>query len=476
MKRDMHKHVYRSMYTQIPNRPVAEEYRSTIFFLIVDLNFEFRVRIYSMKILLLGSGGREHALAWKLSQSYLCSQLYIAPGNAGTVQCGINLPISPTDFDQIGKACNEKQIDMVVVGPEEPLVKGIVDFFAAEPLLRHIPVIGPSASGAKLEGSKAFSKKFMERYGIPTAAYREFDMDNYEAGIAYLESHPLPIVLKADGLAAGKGVIICHSYVEAMAEYELMLQYSKFGEASRKIVVEEFLEGIEVSVFVLTDGKDFVVLPEAKDYKRVGEGDKGLNTGGMGAVSPVSFADRGFMQKIEDRIIRPTIEGLRQEGISYKGFIFLGVIKIANEPFIIEYNCRLGDPEAQVIIPRLKNDLVELFQAVAEQKLSGQSIEQDQRTACTIVAVSGGYPGSYENGFPISGLDQPAVPSSIIFQSGTKLDGENIVTNGGRVLSITSFAETIGEAVAKSRSILERIDFDGMYYRRDIGFEFVNPR
>jgi len=464
------------MYTQIPNRPVAEEYRSTIFFLIVDLNFEFRVRIYSMKILLLGSGGREHALAWKLSQSYLCSQLYIAPGNAGTVQCGINLPISPTDFDQIGKACNEKQIDMVVVGPEEPLVKGIVDFFAAEPLLRHIPVIGPSASGAKLEGSKAFSKKFMERYGIPTAAYREFDMDNYEAGIAYLESHPLPIVLKADGLAAGKGVIICHSYVEAMAEYELMLQYSKFGEASRKIVVEEFLEGIEVSVFVLTDGKDFVVLPEAKDYKRVGEGDKGLNTGGMGAVSPVSFADRGFMQKIEDRIIRPTIEGLRQEGISYKGFIFLGVIKIANEPFIIEYNCRLGDPEAQVIIPRLKNDLVELFQAVAEQKLSGQSIEQDQRTACTIVAVSGGYPGSYENGFPISGLDQPAVPSSIIFQSGTKLDGENIVTNGGRVLSITSFAETIGEAVAKSRSILERIDFDGMYYRRDIGFEFVNPR
>ena len=464
------------MYTQIPNRPVAEEYRSTIFFLIVDLNFEFRVRIYSMKILLLGSGGREHALAWKLSQSYLCSQLYIAPGNAGTVQCGINLPISPTDFDQIGKACNEKQIDMVVVGPEEPLVKGIVDFFAAEPLLRHIPVIGPSASGAKLEGSKAFSEKFMERYGIPTAAYREFDMDNYEAGIAYLESHPLPIVLKADGLAAGKGVIICHSYVEAMAEYELMLQYSKFGEASRKIVVEEFLEGIEVSVFVLTDGKDFVVLPEAKDYKRVGEGDKGLNTGGMGAVSPVSFADRGFMQKIEDRIIRPTIEGLRQEGISYKGFIFLGVIKIANEPFIIEYNCRLGDPEAQVIIPRLKNDLVELFQAVAEQKLSGQSIEQDQRTACTIVAVSGGYPGSYENGFPISGLDQPAVPSSIIFQSGTKLDGENIVTNGGRVLSITSFAETIGEAVAKSRSILERIDFDGMYYRRDIGFEFVNPR
>jgi phosphoribosylamine--glycine ligase len=426
-----------------------------------------------MKVLLLGSGGREHALAWKLGQSKLCSQLYIAPGNAGTAACGTNLDLSPTDFENIKKCCLEFEIEMVVVGPEEPLVLGIVDFFANAPELAKIPVIGPSAKGAQLEGSKAFSKKFMLRYGIPTAAYREFDMDNYAEGISFLENHPLPIVIKADGLAAGKGVMICHSYVEAMAEYELMLQYNKFGEASRKIVVEEFLEGIELSVFVLTDGKSFCVLPEAKDYKRIGEGDKGLNTGGMGAVSPVSFADKGFMQKISERIIKPTIAGLQKEAIDYKGFIFIGIIKIGDDPYVIEYNCRLGDPETEVIIPRMKNDLVELFQAVATQQLHTIKINKDKRTVCTIMAVSRGYPGSYEKGYAITGLDNPIAEDSLVFQAGTIQEEDLILTNGGRVLCVSSFADTVEEAVLKSRKVLENIDFDGIYYRRDIGFEFL---
>ena len=426
-----------------------------------------------MKILLLGSGGREHALAWKLGQSRLCSQLYIAPGNAGTADCGINLDLSPTDFENIKKYCLELAIEMVVVGPEEPLVLGIVDFFANAPELAKIPVIGPTAKGAQLEGSKAFSKKFMMRYGIPTASYREFDLDNYAEGISYLETHPLPIVIKADGLAAGKGVMICHSYVEAMAEYELMLQYSKFGEASRKIVVEEFLDGIELSVFILTDGKNFLVLPEAKDYKKIGEGDKGLNTGGMGAVSPVSFADNGFMKKISDRIIKPTISGLQNEEIDYKGFIFIGIIKIGDDPFVIEYNCRLGDPETEAILPRIKNDLVELFSAVASQQLHTIEIQKDKRTICTIMAVSRGYPGSYEKGYPITGLDNPISSDSIVFQAGTVKEEDMILTNGGRVLCVSSFAETVGDAVLKSRKVLENIDFDGIYYRRDIGFEFL---
>lgn len=425
-----------------------------------------------MKILLLGSGGREHALAWKLGQSKHCSELFIAPGNAGTAGCGSNLDISPTDFESIKTCCKERGIEMVVVGPEEPLVKGIVDFFASNPELEKIPVIGPSAKAAMLEGSKSFSKKFMQRYKIPTASYREFDLDNYAEGISFLEKHPLPIVIKADGLAAGKGVMICHSHVEAMAEYELMLQYNKFGEASRKIVVEEFLEGIELSVFVLTDGKDFLILPEAKDYKRVGEGDKGLNTGGMGAVSPASFADKVFMQKITDRIIKPTIAGLQKDGIDYKGFIFIGIIKVGEDPHVIEYNCRLGDPEAEVIIPRMKNDIVELFDAVAKQQLHTIEINQDERTVCTIMAVSGGYPGVYEKGFAISGLDNEIPEDSIVFQAGTILEENQILTNGGRVLCVSSFAETVSEAVGKSRKVLEEIDFDGMYYRRDIGYEF----
>jgi phosphoribosylamine--glycine ligase len=427
-----------------------------------------------MKILLLGAGGREHALSWKLIQSSHCSGLFIAPGNAGTAQCGTNVDISPVDFEGIKKFCTREQIGMVVVGPEEPLVKGIVDFFAADPALKNIPVIGPSAKGALLEGSKAFSKKFMERHGIPTAAYREFNAGNYADGIAYLQQHPLPVVLKADGLASGKGVVICQSHIEAVAEFELMLQGNKFGEAGNKVVVEEFLHGIELSVFVLTDGRHFLILPEAKDYKRVGEGDKGPNTGGMGAVSPIPFADDIFMRKVTDRIIVPTVEGLSKEKIDYKGFIFVGIIKVGEDPYVIEYNCRMGDPETEVVMPRLKNDLVELFKATADGRLDEVTIEKDERIACTIVAVSGGYPGSYEKGLPITGLDELYSDSeSLVFHSGTRVENDTVLTNGGRVLCVTSFAETVYEAVDKSRDILEKIYFEGIYYRRDIGYEFL---
>jgi phosphoribosylamine---glycine ligase len=426
-----------------------------------------------MKILLLGSGGREHALAWKLTQSPLCSALHIAPGNAGTTQCGMNVDLSPLDFDGIRRHCIAEGIEMVVVGPEEPLVKGIVDFFAADPSLRSIPVIGPSAKAAQLEGSKAFSKKFMDRYGIPTAAYREFNNDSFAEGIAWLQQHSLPIVLKADGLAAGKGVVICQNPVEAVAEFELMLQGNKFGAAGNKVVVEEFLKGIELSVFVLLDGRDYLILPEAKDYKRVYEDDKGPNTGGMGAVSPVPFADVGFMDKVISRIVIPTVNGLKTEGIDYKGFLFVGVIKVGDDPYVIEYNCRMGDPETEVVMPRLTNDLVELFNAVSGQSLRELRIRLEPRTACTIVAVSGGYPGPYEKGFPITGLDQPLPADSLIFHAGTRTDKESIVTNGGRVLCVTSFADTVYEAGDRSRDILENIYYEGIYYRRDIGFEFL---
>jgi phosphoribosylamine---glycine ligase len=425
-----------------------------------------------MNILLLGGGGREHALAWKISQSSACWELFIGPGNAGTSAFGKNLPLDPSDFPAVKKACLDNKISMVVVGPEEPLVKGIVDYFLADASVRHIPVIGPNASAARLEGSKAFSKLFMVKHGIPTAAYKEFDANQFIEGSEYVKNHSLPVVLKADGLAAGKGVIICNSHIEAMAEFELMLQQDKFGEAGRRIVVEEFLDGIELSLFVLTDGDHYVLLPEAKDYKKIGEGDKGPNTGGMGAVSPVPFADPSFMQKVKERIVDPTISGLKADGIDYRGFLFIGLIKVNNEPMVIEYNCRLGDPETEVVIPRLKNDLVELFQAVAEKKLNEKTIDIDPRVAATMVAVSGGYPGSYEKGYVISGLNTTH-DGSLVFHSGTRLEKGDVVTSGGRVLCVTSYAGSLQDAIRKSMTVLTQIDFDGMYYRRDIGYEFL---
>ncbi len=426
-----------------------------------------------MKILLLGSGGREHALAWKMAQSSKCTKLFIAPGNGGTSLCGQNVSLAITDFDAIKQFCLQEDIALVIVGPEEPLVKGIVDFFKADPQLESIMIIGPSLQAAQLEGSKAFAKAFMARYDIPTAAYREFDASNYEEGVRYIQQHNLPIVLKADGLAAGKGVLICQNYIEAGAEFELMIQRNKFGEAGRKVVVEEFLDGIEMSMFVLTDGKNYVLFPEAKDYKRIGEGDKGLNTGGMGAVSPVPFADDLFMQKIEDRIVRPTIEGIRKESMDYRGFVFIGIIKVDDEPYVIEYNCRMGDPETEVVIPRLKNDLVELFVSTAQQRLDTVTIECDDRYACTVMAVSGGYPGEYEKGFEIEGLGNDFGPDSLVFHAGTLSAYGSVLTNGGRVLCVTSFAESVIEAVDKSRAVLEQIHFDEMYYRKDIGYEFA---
>lgn len=426
-----------------------------------------------MNILLLGSGGREHALAWKLNQSVWTNPLYIAPGNAGTSSCGINVNIAVNDFPAIAKFCVEHKIEMVVVGPEEPLVNGLYDFFKSDEALKDIFFIGPSKAGAQLEGSKAFAKAFMLRHGIPTAAYREFDISNYEEGVQFIQQQSLPVVLKADGLAAGKGVIIAQSHIEAIAEYELMLQQEKFGEASKKVVVEQFLEGIEVSVFVLTDGINYLLLPEAKDYKRIGMGDTGLNTGGMGAVSPVPFATASFMQKVENRVIIPTIEGLKQEGIDYKGFIFFGLIKVGDDPWVIEYNCRLGDPETEVVIPRLENDLVGLFIATAQQRLHEVQINVDRKKAVTVMATSRGYPGSYEKGYTIEGLENPD-KECLIFHAGTKEDQGKVVTNGGRVLCVTALGKDLAEAAERSLDQLAAIDFDGIYYRQDIGYEFLS--
>ncbi len=425
-----------------------------------------------MRILLLGSGGREHALAWKMSQSPECEKLFIAPGNAGTAQCGTNLPISLTDFEGIRKACKEHAIQLVIVGPEEPLVKGITDFLISDPALKEIDVIGPDQQGAQLEGSKAFAKAFMMRHQIPTAAYQEFTLDNYQEGVEYIKNHPLPIVLKADGLAAGKGVVICENRLEAFAEFELMIQRAKFGDAGKKVVVEEFLKGIEISVFVLTDGKNYVILPEAKDYKRVGEGDTGPNTGGMGAVSPVPFANAALMKKIEEKVIRPTVEGLKKEGLEYRGFLFLGLMIANEEPYMIEYNCRMGDPETEVVIPRLKNDLVQLLAAAANQQLDTITIETDPRTACTVVAVSGGYPGEYKKGIPIHGLDAVNPADSMVFHMGTSAENGKVLTNGGRVFCLTSYGRSIFDAVEISKEEMEKISFTGMEYRRDIGYEF----
>ena len=426
-----------------------------------------------VRILLLGSGGREHALAWKISQSSLCEKLFIAPGNAGTATCGENVNISYNDFLAVQSLCLREHIGLVIVGPEEPLVNGIYDYFMSDAALRNIALIGPSKHAAQLEGSKAFAKAFMQRHNIPTASYREFDLTNYEEGVEYLRSLPIPIVLKADGLAAGKGVIICQNHVEAMAEFELMIQQAKFGDAGKKVVVEEFLKGIELSMFALVDGKSYVLLPEAKDYKRIGEGDTGLNTGGMGAVSPVPFADGEFMRKVKERIIEPTVKGLQSEQFEYKGFVFFGLINVNGEPYVIEYNCRMGDPETEVVIPRLKNDLVELFLAASQQKLEDIIVEIDPRAAATVVAVSGGYPGNYEKGFEIDGLDILSEDDVIIFHAGTTTEEGVVVTNGGRVLTITSYGKTVAKAAKRSSEMMEFLDFHGMYYRRDIGYEFA---
>ncbi|MEJ7609712.1 MAG: phosphoribosylamine--glycine ligase [Ferruginibacter sp.] len=425
-----------------------------------------------MNILLIGAGGREHCFAWKLNQSPLCDKLFTAPGNTGTATCGTNLDIAITDFPGLAAAALEYGIDLILVGPEEPLVKGIREFFEQEEDTRHIKIIGPGQEAAQLEGSKAYAKDFMKRHGVPTAAYREFTAASFEEGIQYLKQHTLPVVLKADGLAAGKGVLICNTLAEAIAEFELMLMQEKFGTAGDKVVVEEFLRGIEMSIFVLTDGKHYVLLPEAKDYKRIGEGDSGLNTGGMGAVSPVPVMTETLKAKIVSSIIDPTIRGLQKDHLDYIGFIFIGLMINGEEPFVIEYNCRMGDPETEVVIPRLKNDLVELLDAAANRSLNNILAETDERSAVAIVAVSGGYPGEYKKGAVIHGLHDHDIPGSLLFHAGTGIKEKDIVTTGGRVLVAVSFGENIGEAADRSDHLLQEVSFNKMFYRKDIGYEF----
>jgi phosphoribosylamine---glycine ligase len=425
-----------------------------------------------MNILIIGAGGREHCFAWKIKQSPLCENLFIAPGNAGTALCGTNLDITVSDFEKLASASLENKIDLILVGPEEPLVKGIVDFFRNNETLAHIKIIGPSKEAAQLEGSKAYAKDFMMRHGIPTAAYREFVATDFETGIEYISKHDMPLVIKADGLAAGKGVLICNSQLEARAEFELMLMRSKFGDAGKKVVIEDFLQGIEMSVFVLTDGKNYVLLPEAKDYKRIGVGDTGLNTGGMGAVSPVPIMTEALKEKIITKIIEPTIQGLQKDNLDYKGFVFIGLMINKEEPFVIEYNCRMGDPETEVVIPRLKNDFVELLNATASESLDNIEIQTDEKSAVAMVAVSGGYPGVYENGKIIGGLHSYDLPNSLLFHAGTKQVNENVITNGGRVLVAVSFGENITEGAEQSDYLLQQVHFEDMKYRKDIGYEF----
>ncbi|RUA12214.1 MAG: phosphoribosylamine--glycine ligase [Flavobacteriia bacterium] len=422
-----------------------------------------------MNILILGSGGRESTLAWKLAQSKKVKKVFIAPGNAGTMNYGINLNLNPNNFSEVKEAVLKNNINMVVVGPEDPLVNGIHDFFLEDDNLKAIPVIGPQREAAMLEGSKEFAKEFMKRHHIPTAKYQSFTKDNLHEAYQFLDSLTPPYVLKADGLAGGKGVLILNDLEEAKKELKEMLSHYKFGKASAKVVIEDFLNGIEMSSFVLTDGENYVILPNAKDYKRIGEGDQGLNTGGMGAVSPVPFADAEFLEKVESRIIKPTVEGLKKDNIPYVGFIFIGLIKVNNEPYVIEYNVRMGDPETEVVIPRIKSDLAELLTAVADKKLDQFKLETDERSATTVMLVSGGYPASYEREKVISGLDQ--VKDSILFHAGTALEDGKVISNGGRVLSVTSFGKDFKEALKRSYQSIEKIHFDQMNFRKDIGFD-----
>ena len=426
-----------------------------------------------MNILLIGSGGREHALAWKMAKSHQADQIFIAPGNPGTASIGTNIAIEVNDFEALKQCVLDNKIEMVVVGPEEPLVKGIYDFFVNDPATQHVNIIGPSEKAAQLEGSKAFSKHFMQRHQIPTASYAEFTAENYEDGKAYIHNHTLPIVLKADGLAAGKGVIIAQTHLDALNSFEEMIQNKQFGAASDKVVIEQFLAGIEVSVFALTDGKSYQIFGHAKDYKRIGEGDTGLNTGGMGCVSPVPFMDEAFMTKVEERIIKPTIEGIHSEGLIYKGFVFFGLMNCGGEPYVIEYNCRLGDPETEVILPRLQTDLVSLLAAVDNGTLEDVNIEYNEGAYATVMAVSGGYPGNYKKDYPIHGIETAqAIQNTIVFQAGTGFKDNEVVTKGGRVITVTATGLDLQLAVNKAQEALTLIQFEGMYFRKDIGFEF----
>lgn len=422
-----------------------------------------------MNIFILGSGGREHAMAWKLAQSKQLTQLYVAPGNAGTAKLGVNIPIGVNEFDKIKEVVLDKNIDLVLVGPEDPLVNGVHDFFLGDAQLKDIPVIGPQKAAATLEGSKEFAKEFMMRHQIPTAQYQSFTADTLNEGYNFLESLQPPFVLKADGLAAGKGVVILKGLKEAKAELKSMLVDEKFGNASNTVVIEEFLDGIELSVFVLTDGTNYKVLPTAKDYKRIGEGDTGLNTGGMGAISPVPFADEAFMDKIHDRIVKPTVDGLKTDNLPYKGFIFIGLIKVGDDPKVIEYNVRLGDPETEVVLPRLQNDFLELMNAVAKGSLNEIALQIDERSATTVMTVSGGYPEAYGKGKEIKGTDN--IVDSLVFHAGTTLKDGKVVTNGGRVMAITSYGKDFREALKTSYKNVEKISFEGINYRKDIGFD-----
>jgi phosphoribosylamine--glycine ligase len=425
-----------------------------------------------MNVLLIGSGGREHAFAYKINQSPLCTKLFVMPGNAGTASLAINVPINPLDFTLVGKFCIDNEIGLVIVGPEEPLVKGIRNHFMADDKLKIIPFVGPDEIGAQMEGSKDWSKAFMKKYNIPTAKYETFTFDNIHAGVDYVKNHSLPVVLKADGLAAGKGVLICESNEEAVSELQSMIKEQKFGKASSKVVVEEFLKGIELSVFVLCDGKSYTILPSAKDYKRIGVGDTGLNTGGMGAISPVLFANDAFLQKVEQRIIQPTVDGLINEGINYVGFIFIGLMNVDGEPYVIEYNSRMGDPETEVVLPRIESDFMELMLCCANGTLEHHVLKTTEKTAVTVMLVSEGYPGDYKKGEVITGID--SIDNSLVFHAGTKKNEKGeLVTNGGRVIAVTSFGHDVKEALETSFQNAQKINYNGKYFRNDIGFEFL---